>query len=120
MGAFCNEGGHAWVADGSVIREVITEQTFKYCIVEQEDDGTITDRYEDITSTTNKLYELLHFNWGWGGTADGYFDKKLFDTRKPLVETAYGDFVQQNYQNIGPKYLFNKQIETITDIYPRY
>ena len=120
MGAFCNEGGHAWVADGSVIREVITEQTFKYCIVEQEDDGTITDRYEDITSTTNKLYELLHFNWGWGGTADGYFDKKLFDTRKPVVETAYGDFVQQNYQNIGPKYLFNKQIETITDIYPRY
>ena len=119
MGALSNEGGHAWVADGSVIREVITKQTFRYCIVEQEDDGTITDRYEDITTTTYTLHELLHFNWGWGGDADGYFNKGLFDTRKPLEENHYGEFMQMNDQNVRHKYLFNRRIETITDIYPR-
>jgi hypothetical protein len=56
-------GGHAWVIDG-------------YAKVEKN--GTTS--------------ELVHVNWGWGGSKNGYYYDGLFDSRKfPVAES--GDII---------------------------
>ena len=111
-------GGHAWIADGYLIRQVTKNETFKYCIIEELDNGTITDRFEDIPSTTTTIYELLHFNWGWQGNGDGYYNKNIFDTRKQMVSNYYEDFVEIE-SNVKQHYYFNRDLQIITDIKPR-
>ncbi len=115
------KSAHAWVADGYVIRLVTTEQTFKYAIIEMTDDGSIIDvRYEDIPSTTVAKYELLHFNWGWGERGDGYYDQKVFDTRRQMVENAYGEFMPTESPYLSSDHYYNKLLQVVSDITPRY
>lgn len=113
-----NDVGHIWIAHGYLKREYTREEVFKYCIVEQFDDGTITQRYEDIPSKTTKNYDLLYINWGWEGIDNGYFDQNVFDVNRRYVEQYDGSFSIANSENGGCEY-YNSYIKTITDIYPR-
>lgn len=81
-----------WVVDGYLNRTNVKEEVFKYYIVEQSDDGTITSRYEDIPSTTRIDYHLLHINWGIEGRSDGYYASNIFNTNKEMVENSDGYF----------------------------
>ncbi|MCQ2973316.1 MAG: C10 family peptidase [Bacteroidales bacterium] len=112
--------GHAWIADGYLKRRVTKYETFKYCIVEQENNGTITTRFEDIPSTTITSYELLHINWGWGSGNgyNGYYNQNVFDTDKKMVEDENG-FFNQTKASLKNRFNYNKNIEIITDIKPR-
>lgn len=56
--------GHAWIVDG-YIRKKRTKTTIS-------DDGE--------TAITEEIAEYLHCNFGWGGTANGYYPFGTFDT----------------------------------------
>ncbi len=113
-----NTAGHAWIVDGYLNRHITTDQTFKYCIVEELDNGTITYRYEDIPSTTTVSYMLFHINWGWGGSANGYYNVGIFDTNRQMVEDKDKTFHQTSSTFIDPPN-YNTNLEIITEIKPR-
>mgnify|MGYP003166888328 CR=1 FL=1 len=53
-----SEGGHAWIADGYIYSRIGTEY------------------YEErlvLTNSTVQTTNLVHYNWGWDGSCDGYF-----------------------------------------------
>lgn len=69
-------GGHAWVIDGGL-------RTGK--IVTYSGPGTIgIDGKEHPYSEDFTTY-YYHFNWGWNGTDNGYFEMGVFDTSKGEV-----------------------------------
>ncbi|MBR4853393.1 MAG: C10 family peptidase [Alistipes sp.] len=76
--------GHAWVIDGY----------YQYRVDEWERSyiGQFIDE-ERIVATYN--YDLLHCNYGWGGSCDGYYTQGTFDTTNRLasdrIDTAIGD-----------------------------
>lgn len=61
--------GHAWVADGGL--KVGTVRT-------HVDYGANLDGSNVVTVTEN-LEMLVHFNWGWGGYGNGYFNPEVFN-----------------------------------------
>ncbi len=70
--------GHTWVIDGW--------DSYRSELVE-----TVTNEAGKIISTTSTVLEektLLHCNYGWGGTCDGYYSYKtfVFDVTVPLDE----------------------------------
>lgn len=71
MGAFILRKicGHAWIIDGMIAyreRKINRGETLS----------------EEIIGQT-----MFHCNWGWGGTADGYYTSQVFDTNAGPVET---------------------------------
>lgn len=83
-------GGHAWVADGTLIQEceVVTHET----------DGYMADSvYDEIIDTSIETRTLLHCNWGWDGDCNGYFSPYVFTPDYP--EPSKGRPVDaKNYQ----------------------
>ena len=70
------EGGHAWVADGGRrVQNVIYQE-----VIGEIDPNTGHTLYEIIGDFTFYYY---HFNWGFCGNANGYFQAGVFDTTKP-------------------------------------
>ena len=57
-------GGHAWVIDGIKTRTI-------------QDENSETESREQV---------LLHCNWGWDGSSNGYYESKIFDTIDGTVE----------------------------------
>lgn len=55
-------GAHGWVIDGYMKRELVGPE------------GDVLDSQY-----------LLHFNWGWNGKNNGYFDTGIIDTRKSVI-----------------------------------
>ena len=110
--------GHAWIADGYLKRYGTKTETFKYCIVEELDDGTITDRYEDIPTSSSFDNEFLSFNWGFGNKGDGYYDKNVFDTYNRMEITDWGEYTGRKTDNLD-RVIINTDLKTIIDIYPR-
>ena len=113
-----NNKNHAWIVDGYLERRIIKEEVFKYCIVEQSDDGTITAHEEDIPSRTSTMYKLLHINWGWYGRANGYYNQGVFDTDRAMIEGNNGYF-RETTAILNDRHYY-KNVEIITDIKPRY
>lgn len=76
--------GHGWVIDGCKIFQV--EHWIRY-------NYTSAPAEEYIEHTDN--YNLLHCNYGWGGTCDGYYTSGIFDTRNNLpgydIDFSIGD-----------------------------
>lgn len=76
--------GHAWVIDGCKIFQVEHWIRYNYISAPAE---------EYIEYTEN--YNLLHCNYGWGGTCDGYYTSGVFDTRNILpdycIDSTIGD-----------------------------
>lgn len=76
--------GHGWVIDGCKIFQVEHWIRYNYPSAPAE---------EYIEYTEN--YNLLHCNYGWGGTCDGYYTSGVFDTRNILpdycIDSTIGD-----------------------------
>lgn len=72
-------GGHAWVADGGL--RVGTVRT-------HVDYGMGLDGSNVVTVTEN-LDMLIHFNWGWGGRANGYFNPDVFNPSEGVSYDTY-------------------------------
>ncbi|MBQ4533195.1 MAG: C10 family peptidase [Alistipes sp.] len=76
-------GGHGWVIDGCKI--------FKIDHWIRNNSSSPSEEY--IEHTDN--YNLLHCNYGWGGTCDGYYTSGIFDTRNNLpgydIDFSIGD-----------------------------
>lgn len=61
--------GHAWVADGGLrVGTVRTHVDYGMGL-----DGS------DVVTVTENLEMLVHFNWGWGGYGNGYFNPEVFN-----------------------------------------
>ncbi|WP_300867895.1 C10 family peptidase [uncultured Alistipes sp.] len=59
--------GHAWVIDGYMERERLRLETYE---------NSAGDQRIEFKTETGKL---LHCNWGWCGSCDGYFIENVFD-----------------------------------------
>lgn len=74
---------HGWVIDGYIKRELVNPE------------GQVLD-----------TQYLLHFNWGWNGKNNGYFEPGIIDTREPVIS-----------DNVNPEsrdYIFSFGFNTIT------
>lgn len=78
------QGGHAWVIDGCKIYNV--EYWVRHYITNLE--------YEEYCEET-KYYNLVHCNYGWGGSCDGYYTSGLFNTTiersTEYIDNSVGD-----------------------------
>ena len=74
-------GGHAWVADGAVKNGTIT-----YITHTGEIDPSTG---KELVSTRENLKTYFHFNWGWNGNNNGFFDAGVFapqnQSKDPVV-----------------------------------
>ena len=65
--------GHAWVVDGYLYRAQPV-----ICI--RNRDG------KERRDTTYREQQLVHCNWGWGGSCNGYYSQGVFNTKNGAVE----------------------------------
>ncbi len=73
-------GGHTFVADGILNQERI--ETL-YGPVEDEEGNYDPDICDVIKTDVNKR-TLIHINWGWSGSFNGYFESGVFDSKNPI------------------------------------
>lgn len=67
-----SEGGHAWIADGYIYSRIGTEY-YEERLVNNDEPGLIPHYEYVLTSSTVQTTNLVHYNWGWNGSCDGYF-----------------------------------------------
>lgn len=84
-----NNSGHAFIADGT--------KNIKYQIIryQLEDDVYVSSFLK------NEVTELIHYNWGWGGSCNGWFNLKAVD---PSSAAEYDNPSEFNYSG----YIFDK------------
>lgn len=80
--------GHAWVADGSALFATSYITYYGY--------NPITKEYEskDVKSESSTY---IHYNWGWGGSCNGYFLENVFDTTKGSTFDEIYPFSRADY-----------------------
>lgn len=85
LSGVCN--GHAWVVDGYKQQE-----------------------YQNLsTGEASSSRLLLHCNWGWHGSCNGYYISNLFDTDFFGAEIPDGYYIDGGHENnIGGKYWYFK------------
>ena len=71
-------GSHAWVIDGYMERH---ERKIRV-----GSDGSRSIEKENVRSQ-----QLVHCNWGWGGSCDGYYVSGAFNLKNGPTETEPGD-----------------------------
>jgi len=83
-----DEGGHAWVLDGTGSIEYECWTYYSY--------NPITGQYGSCDH--NKyVSQYVHCNWGWGGQDNGYFHEGVYDTSKGvenLTRTNYNSKIK--------------------------
>lgn len=67
-----SEGGHAWIADGYIYSRIGTEY-YEERLVDNDEPGLIPHYEYVLTNSTVQTTNLVHYNWGWDGSCDGYF-----------------------------------------------
>ena len=77
---------------------------FQFIDDEDEDDFD-EDEDEDYTNFDQYVGEriLLHCNWGWWGSCNGYYEAKIFDLKKGAIE--YDNYIikennHDKYENL--------------------
>lgn len=103
-----NKGGHTWILDGYIDKDVIiTSYELDYI----EYVGNKAVPHYKVSSVIENIQQLVHFNWGWGGECDGYFTAtNSFSTTEGVKydsnETITHDlnFLQQNVMLQGGIY----------------
>lgn len=65
-------GGHAWIADGYIYSRIGTEY-YEKRLVNNDEPGLIPHYEYVLTNSTVQTTNLVHYNWGWDGSCDGYF-----------------------------------------------
>ena len=66
--------GHAWVIDGYLLRT----KEIKNTIINESGDKCVFSTYEN--------QQLVHCNWGWVGSCNGYYLQGIFNTKNGAVE----------------------------------
>lgn len=70
VGGGSGSGGHVWVLDGYIDKDVIiTSYELDYI----EYVGNKAVPHYKVSSVIENIQQLVHFNWGWGGECNGYF-----------------------------------------------
>lgn len=89
--ALFSQTTHAWVADDAILYKVDGDQS--------EDDP--------LKIVVEKL---VHYNWGWGGTGNGYFVENEYNTEKGFSYDFEGDLWKYDYSPLNnPNFwLFSK------------
>ena len=82
--------GHAWVFDG-----YLTENAHSY-LMQQIGDGpwVIVEDWGVTTTYYN------HFNWGWYGTNNGYFNQNVYNPVYVKFPDTNSHWINQNFSNI--------------------
>lgn len=81
-------GGHAWVADGGLrVGTVHTHVDYGMGL-----DGS------DVVTVKENLEMLVHFNWGWGGRSNGYFNPDVFNPSEGVSYDTYPSLVSDDYK----------------------
>ena len=88
-------GGHGWVADGY---RFVTRNIRSY---EKKANEVIWT----LVKTETRTERLLHFNWGWNGTGNGYYSGSVFCVIDQVKDPATGktEIIRDYYSNA--KYL---------------
>ncbi len=73
-----NNSGHGWIIDGCKIFKIDHWIRYNYASAPSEEYIEYTDNYN-----------LLHCNYGWEGTCDGYYNSGIFGTNNNLP----GDYI---------------------------
>jgi hypothetical protein len=86
--ATCDDGGHAWTIDGLLSQE--REVTYTY-----PPDARYPTGYKSTTTVTR---ELVHCNWGWSGSSNGYYVSGLFNLQPGPAKREHGiDDIDDGY-----------------------
>ncbi len=94
-----NHKGHAWVIDG---------YTFQWRTIE------IVNPVTNVAIEYRAEYRnLLHCNFGWGGSNDGYYLEGIFDLRKGQIDVNDNEY----FGSRDRYYQASKQIITYTGYY---
>lgn len=65
-------GGHAWIADG-VWRVGMKKYYYEPVgYIEVPKPGETVGEYK-LVKTEGEIFDLMHYNWGWGGNCNGWF-----------------------------------------------
>lgn len=67
-------GGHTWIIDGYIFKRIIDMQ---YIVTYDRFTGKEISRVLDYDRSRTLSY-LMHINWGWGGTDNGYFNHMVY------------------------------------------
>ena len=86
--------GHAWVCDGYKTHDFYVEYLLRI--------PDCMDQYNTIKSYQHNcsVFYYYHMNWGWGGTADGWF---FSENVNPVLSTGMRDYQYNRYDMINIK-----------------
>lgn len=91
------KGGHVWLSDG---------------YLQQERTRSVVSQDGEVLSSKVEYRHLLHCNWGWGNSTNGYFLPGVFDSHNPI---------EPDLDNITtgktPGY-FQYVVEQLIDVHP--
>ncbi len=85
--------GHTWVIDGYIFRKIID---IEYIVTIDRFTGREISRVLSYDNSRVLEY-LVHYNWGWNGDCNGYFNQNVFN---PSYGTYY-DRTNTNTHNKG-------------------
>lgn len=92
-----HRGGHVWLSDG---------------YLQQERTRSVVSQDGEVLSSEVEYRHLLHCNWGWGNSTNGYFLPGVFDSHNPI---------EPDLNNITtgktPGY-FQYVVEQLIDVHP--
>ena len=63
---------HSRIADGYIYSRIGTEY-YEERLVDNDEPGLIPHYEYVLTNSTVQTTNLVHYNWGWDGSCDGYF-----------------------------------------------
>ncbi len=71
-----SEGGHSWIIDGCCDFRNIIKKYYIYSSMDLTDSDLLAYTKEDADGYDTITYSslgMIHMNWGWGGTANGWY-----------------------------------------------
>ena len=95
-------GGHAWVADGAFQQKTITTRTYSY-------NDPFTGRPHVVVMES--FQNIFHFNWGWNGNSNGYFDAGVFAPDNKSQHPAVADKIPGDLPSFSRGYDFSDYVE---------
>lgn len=88
-------GGHVWLCDGYRVRERSVE---------------VFDWLErKVIYRKKETLRLLHCNWGWGVSSNGYYYAGVFDSKNRVIKDSVLNGSREGY--------YQYDIEQIADVY---
>lgn len=93
------DGAHIWVLDG--VKNFVVTHTCFY-----RKNGSAN---WEVMSQSKHKYHFNHFNWGWGGYCDGWFNDMVFNSDNPIDYSYFN----QGYVDEGWNFTQNIKYFTV-------